>query len=194
MPHSDGQVPVCDNEVVAALIENDLGQILTFKRTKHPSGRAPAGVGHRDQHGPWRDALGQEVYEETGLTVVTAQVVYVEWIPNRCRRHLGPLGAGHTWTVFRCRCAGTENIDPSEGVDPQWLYPAEFARLARSTVDYGQGRISEQGWREDPGLEPVWAFLLSGPGVDGWRMLHLADEERQLMLHLAKGGQPTIAV
>lgn len=186
---------VCDNEVVAALVLNRRHEYLVFDRVKEPPGAAFI-AGHRDKHGNWEKALCNETNEETGLTVVSKRPVIVAWTDNRCGRVPGPLGAGHTWLVFEVTATGEVTPDPREARNTRWESRAGIAALARRTIDYAQGRITEAEWDgpEGPGLEPIWVWLLSMCGVGGWQLLHVSEADRSAVLKLSQGNRPVVPV
>lgn len=185
--------PICDNEVVGALPINRQGQYLVFDREKEPDGAAFV-AGHRDKHGTWNDALNGETREETGLTVVTKKLIIDTWTDNRCGRQPGPLGAGHAWMVFEVTVSGEVVPGAGEVRNPRWEAPTGIAALARRTIDYAKGRVSEAEWRHKPGLEPIWLWLLSAPGVGGWQLLEVGQDERELALKLSWGNKPRVTV
>jgi 8-oxo-dGTP pyrophosphatase MutT (NUDIX family) len=187
-------VPTCDNEVAGGLIYDSTGRALTFDREKEPTGAAFP-CGHRKEHGSLKETLHGEVFEETGLTVVSSRLVIMRWVPNRCRRHPSDLGVvGHNWAVFRCTAVGEVNVDLKEARNPRWLYPHELGMLAHRTICYAKGEVSEAEWRAQPGLEPVWAWLLSEEGIDGFQLINLRPQDRAAMLRLAIGNQPKVTV
>jgi len=96
--------------------------------------------------------------------------------------------------VFEITVAGEVNPDPAEACNARWESSNGIAALGRRTIDYALGRIPESEWRHSPGLEPIWLWLLSAPGVGGWQLLHVSQDERDLALKLAWGNRPVASV
>lgn len=154
----------CDNASVAALIFDREGRLLVFDRNTDPLGVAgPAG--HIDTHGSATEAVYMEVFEEVGLTVVSAELVGGGWRPNRCRREPGPLGIGHHWHVFTVQVTGELAASARETRNVRWLDQARLQELTWRTLDYAFGGLSDAMFRAVPGIEPVWVRWLTEAGL-----------------------------
>lgn len=163
----------CDNASAGVLIRRD-GRYLTLTRVRPPAGVAPV-AGHIDEHGNPMAAARAEVAEEVGLTVVAlARVITGRWRTNVCRRHPGPLGLGHKWTVYLAEVTGDLNPDEREARDLAWYSPAQLQILADHTTRYAQGHLSEEAFTARPGLEPVWAEFLAELHIIDLRPAELA--------------------
>lgn len=137
----------CDNKSVGVIIENANKEILLIERARFPFGYA-APAGHIDEHGSAEQTAVEEVYEETGLCVVTnslQRVLGPRRIENRCRR---PGGMYHDWEVFYTTDF-TGNLKPShdETNGAQWFSQARLQELADVTRSAVPGIL---------GLEAVW--------------------------------------
>lgn len=94
---------------VGALIRRGDG-ILLFDRVRPPYGFAgPAG--HMDKDESAETAVIREVYEETGLQVVSTKLLFNEFLPDDVCRH-GVIG--HQWCLFEVVTSGTLTPDPVE--------------------------------------------------------------------------------
>jgi len=181
--------PTCDGYSVGAIITDPQGRYLLITRVKPPAGRAFV-AGHIDEHGDEMAAVIAEVAEESGLTVTGMRCVRMQWLPGRCRRRPNrfhrDLGWGHQWFVFEVDTTGTVAVDESEVHSPTWVTSDELAALAARTVAYAHGRISDEQWRAEPGLEPAWVLLLAGPGLNGRPYLTVGPADRHAVSILAQ--------
>lgn len=154
----------CDNTSVGVLIADAEGRHLMFRRATFPVGVAPV-AGHVDEHGTPEQAARAEVCEELGLAVVSLAPVASMWRGNVCRRHPGPLGAGHEWHLFRAEVTGVLAPDAREARDPAWYGPDEVQALTDRTVAYAYDLTTTDEFADSPGIEPVWVAFLAGLGV-----------------------------
>uniref|UniRef100_UPI003F4970F8 NUDIX domain-containing protein n=1 Tax=Streptosporangium sp. CA-256172 TaxID=3240076 RepID=UPI003F4970F8 len=174
----------CDNHSVGVLIANNTGQYLMFERATWPVGIAGA-AGHVDDHGTILDAARAEVAEELGLTVTDLTLVLSTWREDRCRRRPGPSGSGHQWYLFRATVRGELAPSSRETRNARWINPAELQELAVRTALYACGRLTEQEFVAEPGIEPVWVdWLVAADLVD------LDDADRAAINDLASHGCP----
>jgi len=153
----------CNHTSVGVIVERG-DTYLFFKRVKFPPGyAAPADhvdelpyLNHPDEAGIYEEAAGRELEEEVGLVARRLTLVLETTTLYPCRRI--PLDGGeasparvvgnepwHRWRVYR-----------AETRDLQWLTKEQLQAKAARTTLYLQGRITEQEWQADPGLEPVW--------------------------------------
>lgn len=151
---------VCDNTSVGIVVVDDRGRHLMFDRATFPPGTAPA-AGHIDDHGTAEDAARAEVEEELGLTVTGLTHVTGWWRNNRCRRHPGPRGVGHEWTVFQASITGQLAPSARETKNVRWVDPAVLQELADRTIAYAQGQLTDADFAAGPGIEPVWMQWLA---------------------------------
>lgn len=176
---------VCDNAVVAVIIRDELGRLLVIERATFPAGVAVA-AGHVDDHGTPQDAAIAEVSEELGLTIDPDSLWLLTggWRPNRCGRIPGPRGIGHTWSVFEAS-ATTGDLEPSqrETRGARWLYSGQVQELASRTALYAHGRITDEEFQADPGIEPVQVQWLVDAGV-----IDIGPEDLALIDELAHRG------
>ena len=151
---------VCDNRSVGVLIQRG-GMWLVFERATPPAGVAPV-AGHVDDHGSPEAAAVAEVSEEVGLTVVGLELLLNVTLPNVCRR---PGGDHHEWWVYRAGVYGDVAASERETRNPRWVAGRDLQDLADWTVERAHGRMSEAEFEADPGLEPVWCWLLDRLGI-----------------------------
>jgi 8-oxo-dGTP pyrophosphatase MutT (NUDIX family) len=171
------QAPVyCNHTSVGVIVERG-DTYLFFKRVKFPPGyAAPAGhvdelpyLNHPNEAGIYEEAAGRELEEEVGLLARRLTLVLEATTLYPCRRI--PLDAGeaaparvaanehwHRWRVYRAEIdeAQASRGNETETRDLQWLTREQLQAKAARTALYLQGRITEQEWRAEPGLEPVW--------------------------------------
>lgn len=87
----------------------------------------------------------------------------------------------HLWEVYRADAG--EVGDPVASIPPiRWMARDEILAAARRTVSWAQGQISDQEWVADPGIAPVWIYLLTCTGwisrYDGVREHELDEIDR----------------
>lgn len=159
---SESKMKLCDHTSVGVLISSPAG-LLVFERALPPVGIAPV-AGHVDQHGGPERAARAEVAEEVGLTVTSLQLLINAWRPNQCRR-LTNGRVGHHWSIYKAEVTGQIRPSASEVRVPRWLLPDQLQQYAHRTVNYAEGRLSEEQFTAQPGLEPVWTRFLHELGL-----------------------------
>jgi 8-oxo-dGTP pyrophosphatase MutT (NUDIX family) len=147
----------CDHAAVGVLISSPAG-LLVFERARPPAGIAPV-AGHVDQHGGPEQAARAEVAEEVGLTVTSLHLLTTAWRPNRCRRPTSDR-VGHYWSIYRAQVSGQIRPSAQEVRSPRWLHPDQLQQHAHRTAAYAEGRLKEDQFTAEPGLEPVWVRFL----------------------------------
>lgn len=124
---------------VGALIEKN-GKILLIDRVKPPFGFAGI-AGHVDEGENELDALYREVREESGLTVLSYELVAEELIPwNECRRGI----KGHYWYLYKCTTRGRIKRNVKETNLIKWYSRKDIKNLK---------------------LEPVWEHWFKKLGI-----------------------------
>lgn len=152
-----GKTKYCDHAAVGVLISSPAG-LLVFERARPPAGIAPV-AGHVDQHGGPEQAARDEVGEEVGLAVTSLRLLTTAWRPNRCRRPTSDR-VGHHWSIYRAEAFGEIRPSAKEVRAPRWLLPEQLQQYAHRTAAYAEGRLSEEQFAAEPGLEPVWVRFL----------------------------------
>jgi len=142
---------ICDHTSVAMFIWKD-GKLLLIERGKIPFGFAlPAG--HTDGDKTFEEAAKRELEEEVGLKAVSMKKILEIRKENPCRRE------GGTWHLWKLYEVSVEEGEIKRSLDETkragWYSKEEIEKFAKRTEEYQNGRISEEEWRERPGLEPV---------------------------------------
>lgn len=138
----------CDNTSVGMFIWKD-DLLLLIERKKFPFGYAiPAG--HVDEHGSFEDAARIEVEEEVGFEVTNLKLITEGRRENTCRR---PGGSWHYWKVYEAEVKGSLKPSQDETKKTGWYTKDEIRRLAAKTEKYNKGEISDDEWKQSPGLE-----------------------------------------
>ncbi len=155
----------CDNKSVGVVLVNEVGELALLERGRFPVGMAPP-AGHIDTHGSPEQAAIDETYEEIGVMLaidgLKRTVIHGRDVANVCRR---VNGDHHEWTVYETRVNRVDlRPDDDETRGAAWYDRMSVQALAERTYAYRAGMISEQGWREQPGLEGVWADFLKELG------------------------------
>lgn len=153
----------CNNTSVGILVER-AGSLLLIERAKYPHGFAPP-AGHVEDTESYEQAAGRELAEEVGLAVSGLRLALpLRRIGNRCRR---PGGDHHHWQVYAAATSGelVRSVDETRSV--RWADREGLKALADRTHSYLSGAVAEPEWQRAPGLEPVWAVLLTELGWIG---------------------------
>lgn len=172
----------CDNKSVGVLIEQDGRWAMVF-RINYPRSWAMI-AGHVDDHGSEREAVAAESLEEGGLTLGTFYPLnFREDIENPCKNE---GGSHHVWTVWGAQTWAGELRASSDAKEARWMTQEELLQLAARTeyfmkkfgVPYTdvKGLIvaifgdpshpkEDPEWTRDPGLEPVWYYILKKLGT-----------------------------
>lgn len=150
----------CDHTSVGVVLRDQEGRFALLKRALFPVGIAPA-AGHIDDHGGPEKAAKDEVSEELGVSVhgkLQRTAIYDRRVDNKCRREGGSY---HHWYVFEATVEQTKLLpSPDETKGANWYMREDLQALANRTAAYHAGKISEEAWKTDPGLEEVWVPFL----------------------------------
>lgn len=142
---------VCDHKSVGIIVKRE-NKILFIERKKPPYGFAPP-AGHVDNKGSFENAAKEELKEEVGLTT-TDLIPLIEGRKNNpCRRK---NGSWHYWKIYKAKTKGKVERSESETKQVKWLKLKEIKSLAKKTNQYLKGKIDQEEWEQNPGLEPVW--------------------------------------
>jgi 8-oxo-dGTP pyrophosphatase MutT (NUDIX family) len=155
----------CDHKSVGVLLRNERNELALLERGRFPIGIAPP-AGHVDDHGTPEQAAIEEVSEEVGVIValdgLKRTAVRDRRVGNVCRRENGDH---HVWNVYEAAVTyPVLHADPDETKGAAWYAMDAVQELAARTKAYQEGRISEQQWAENPGLEEVWLAFLTELG------------------------------
>lgn len=172
---------ICDNKSVGCIVEED-GRFAMIFRKNYPQAWAMI-AGHVDDHGTPRDAARAEAREEGKLDLGRfVELPFGRIIDNPCKRD---GGTHHEWHVFEVYdWAGTLTAS-SDAKRAEWKSQEELLGLAARTEYFMQkhtiqfeevGRLTtaifgafkepntDLEWLENPGLEPVWYYILKKLG------------------------------
>lgn len=142
---------ICDHTSVGMIVEKD-GKTLLIERAKFPKGFAcPAG--HVDEDDSYENSAKRELKEEVGLDATKITLITEKRKENPCRRE---DGSWHYWKIYKVEVEGELNRSLDETKKAGWYTKDEIKKLGERTEEYLNGKISEDEWNENPGLEPVW--------------------------------------
>lgn len=144
----------CDHTSVGMLAWKD-GQLLLIERRTFPFGFAPP-AGHVDGDLSFELAAKRELKEEVGLKTQSLRLLFEANINNNCRRKDGNW---HHWKIYEVEAEGNVKKNDSETVKVGWFTSQTIKRLAQRTEAYIEKRITDEEWKESPGLELVWFEL-----------------------------------
>jgi ADP-ribose pyrophosphatase YjhB (NUDIX family) len=146
----------CDHRSVGILVRR-AGKLLLIERRRPPFGFAPP-AGHVDARPSFEEAARSELFEETGLTATSLELLAEGRRDNPCRR---PGGDRHYWQVFKAEVTGELVPSTDETRGARWADQFELAHLAERTRQFQRGAIDAAEWQRQPGLEPVWLDWLT---------------------------------
>jgi ADP-ribose pyrophosphatase YjhB (NUDIX family) len=98
-----------------------------------------------------------ELFEETGLSTKSLKLIASGRKENPCRRI---DGTWHFWQIFEVEAEGQVNRSLLETKQTKWVSVSELKELASKTQAYEAGKIFEDDWKKNPGLEKVWCEWL----------------------------------
>jgi 8-oxo-dGTP pyrophosphatase MutT (NUDIX family) len=148
-------------------VRNPKGEILLIERARPPWGWAPI-AGHVDEEVSkmgeplWEAAARREVQEEVGITLKGMRRVREGRKENKCRREGGDW---HDWVIFEAESTELVSVKEDEVKGYKWASKEEIQKLAERTEEWLDGEITDQDWRENPGLELVWKGWLEDLGI-----------------------------
>lgn len=123
--------------------EADGPRYCLFRRRMHPTGYYTLPAGHLELGETPDLTLRREVYEETGLGVLSAELLFEGELPDDCRR-----GADyHYWHAYLCPCIGEPALCNESDI-VGWYTRAEILRDLPLT--YPTGVICERLFGEWP--------------------------------------------
>ncbi len=146
---------ICDHKSVGMLVWRD-GELLLIERAKFPFAFAPP-AGHLDGNESFEEMAKIELFEEVGLVAKSLKLLGEGRKENPCRRI---DGTWHFWQIFEVEVEGELNRSLSETKQIGWFDVGEIKKLAERTEEYETGKISEDDWKKNPGLEKVWCEWL----------------------------------
>ena len=141
---------LCDHTSVGIFVWKD-DKLLLIQRAKFPYGFAvPAG--HVDGDESFEVAATRELKEEVGRDVVKLDLILEARKENLCRRE---GGTWHLWKLFRAEVTGDLNRSLEETKSARWFSKEEIRMLSLRNAQYEHKDITDEEWKEQPGLEPV---------------------------------------
>lgn len=153
-----GSTTPCDHTSVGAVILDRKGNILMFERGTPPWGIAGPS-GHCDGD-TYEQALRKEVSEEVGLQVTSARLIATFQIKKACRRAFATTPY-HDWQFFVAEVTGEIHASVRETRNVRWYSPEEIEQLIGRTEQYLWGMLSEEEWKQNPGLDLSWYRLFT---------------------------------
>lgn len=141
---------VCDHTSVGMLVWRN-GKLLLIQKMRFPFAFA-APAGHCDGM-DFEIAAKTELEEEVGLISKEVKLVIEGRRENPCRRE---DGSWHYWKIYNIKADGEVNRSESETQQYIWADEGILKSLAQKTENYRAGKISEESWLQNPGLEIVW--------------------------------------
>ncbi|KKQ44497.1 MAG: hypothetical protein US63_C0026G0016 [Candidatus Moranbacteria bacterium GW2011_GWC2_37_8] len=126
-------------------------KLLLIERAKFPFAYAPP-AGHCDGD-DFEFTAKKELEEEVGLQTKSLKLLTEGRKENPCRRI---DGTWHYWQIFEVEVAGEVKRSEEETKQYKWVTKNELNLLAKRTEDFTAGKISEEEWGKNPGLEIVW--------------------------------------
>ncbi|MDR2063371.1 MAG: NUDIX domain-containing protein [Candidatus Nomurabacteria bacterium] len=152
---------VCDHTSVGMVVWRG-DEVLLIERKKPPFGWA-APAGHVDGDESFEVAARRELEEEVGLVAGALRLCLEQRIDNPCRR-VGDTW--HHWKVYEVEVTGDIKASADEVKNYRFVDKATLQQLINRTKEFQAGKISEEEWCENPGMEPVWAYIF-GKITDG---------------------------
>ena len=141
---------ICDHTSVGIFVWNG-DKLLLIERMKFPPGFAiPAG--HVDGDETFEIAAARELKEEVGIDAMDLKIVGEGRKDNQCRRDSGDW---HYWKMYKAEFKGELQRSLEETKRAGWYTPAQVRALAEKTERFKAGKITDEDWQKEPGLELV---------------------------------------
>jgi ADP-ribose pyrophosphatase YjhB (NUDIX family) len=106
------------------------GKYLLVDRKKEPLGFACL-AGHIDAGEKPEEALKREVFEESGLRVLSSRLLFEEEVENnKCSRGVET----HYWYVYECDVSGKPRMSKEESKSIGWYKHEELTKLTLEPV------------------------------------------------------------
>lgn len=141
---------ICDHKCSGMLVWKD-EKLLLIERAKFPFAYAPP-AGHCDGD-DFEFTARKELQEEVGLETESLKLLIEGRKENPCRRE---DGTWHYWQIFEVEFSGDIKRSEEETKQIKWVSINELKLLAARTEELSAGKISQEDWDKNPGLEPVW--------------------------------------
>lgn len=141
---------VCDHTSVGMFVWKD-EKLLLIERAKFPFGFAiPAG--HVDGDSSYEESAKRELREEVGLEAEDLKLLAEGRKENPCRRE---GGTWHYWKMYEVITTGDIKRSEDETKQVGWYTKEQIKELGDKTQKYINKEISEEDWKQGPGLEPI---------------------------------------
>ena len=126
-------------------------KLLLIERKKLPYGFAvPAG--HVDGDATFEIAAKRELKEEVGLEATELKLIDECRRENPCRRQ---GGTWHQWRLYEAKTSGNLKRSLDETKQAGWYTIEQIKKLSIRSNQYKDGKIFEEEWQKNPGLEPT---------------------------------------
>lgn len=143
-------VSICDHTSVGMFVWKD-ERLLLIERAKFPFGFAvPAG--HVDGDSSYEESARRELREEVGLEADGLKLLTEGRKENQCRRE---GGSWHYWKMYEVVTMGDIKRSEDETKQAGWYSKEQIQELGNKTKRYLDKEITENDWKQNPGLEPV---------------------------------------
>lgn len=168
-PHeADRDAARCCGSSVGALVrrrtaDNTAWEYLLIGRAWWPIGWAPVAGHVWDAHATPHEAVRAEMREESGLSVVTATLLFETRLSNLCQAPPASPVPGHHWWVFLVTVTGDLAPDMHETTGARWVLADELQDMADVTIRHA---LAGGHARDLPAsaLEAVWVELFAAAG------------------------------
>jgi ADP-ribose pyrophosphatase YjhB (NUDIX family) len=146
---------ICDHTSVGMFVWKN-NKLLLIERLKFPFCFAvPAG--HTDGDKTFEEAAKRELEEEVGLKAISLEKIFEGRRENPCRR---VDGTWHFWKMYKVETEGELKRSLDETKKAGWYDKKQIQKLAEKTEKYKLGKISDDEWQKNPGLEVVMLDFL----------------------------------
>ena len=171
----NGMTKICDNKSVGQIIKKG-HSFVVIERHNYPQAFAFV-AGHCDGDN-FANAATKESREEAGVEIIKNKLVWSGKIDNPCKREGGSF---HDWEIFEAE-SWHGDLVPGDDAKRFFLGSLDNLKKLGARTDYfakkyginyekvGEltlkifgsptERITDPEWVAEPGLEPVWYFIL----------------------------------
>ena len=141
----------CDNKMVGMIVWKDK-KLLLIQNKNAPFGFGPP-TSHVDSNPSFEATALQQITAQLGVTAANLQLLTEGKKQDSCDRKNSD--DGHYWKIYKMKVSG-EAVYNDETKNIVWYSKKQMQHLARRTQLLLEKRITDEEWKQSPGIIPSW--------------------------------------